>query len=136
MGINASKITQDNPMRFGGIPFLVPVSTVGVSQTGLLVGAITPGYAFEVERIEVFCSSITATLTVDVQIGATSVLTAPITPVAATVVAGTLVTAKTGRRGSRTATINVRYTDNASGAATNLAVRVWIRPFPLNGEAA
>lgn len=109
--------------------------TTAVSQTAALAGAWTPGHKFQVTKVSVFATSVTATITVDVQIGGVSVLTGQITPVAGSEVAGTLVTTLASLRGATTSSqIQVKYTSNASGAATNLVVRVQVRPYPLNGE--
>lgn len=107
-----------------------------VSQTALLSGAHTPGGRFQITKITVFAATVTAAITVDVQIGGVSVLSAVITPVAATEVAGALVTTLATLRGKATDQIQVKYTTNGSGAATGLSVIVQIRPYPSFGEIA
>lgn len=108
-----------------------------VSQAGVLFGANTPGYRFQVVKVAAFAVTVTATITVDVQIGGVSVLTGPITPVAGTEVAGTLTSTLANLRPSGTNNqLQVKLTTNGSGAATNLTVFVWIRPYPLNQDAA
>lgn len=106
-----------------------------VSQTALVVGSWTPGYRFQVRKVSVYATAVTATITTDVFIGATSVLTGAITPVAATETAGTLSATLSALRGVSTSAITVKYTTNGSGAATNLVVRVQIRPYPMSGES-
>lgn len=132
MGITDNKVMQSANVAKHAINFGVP--TTAVSQTALLVGAWTPGFKFQVAKVSVFATAITATITVDVQIGGVSVLTGQITPVAGSEVAGTLVTTLASLRGSATGQIQVKYTSGAAGAATNLNVKVQIRPYPLNGE--
>lgn len=106
-----------------------------VSQTGKKVDGVTPGFAFEIVRVEANALTVTATITADVKIGATSALASAVTPVAETPTAATLATTDAARRGSATDTIFLHYTSDGTGAVTNAKVRVWIRPLPLNGEA-
>lgn len=110
------------------------IGTTATSQTGKKTDGTIPGFAFEVTRVEVNALTVTATISVDVQIGTTSVLTGAITPVAATPTAGTLSSTLASTRGDATEAINVLYTSNGSGAATNAVVRIWVRPIPQNGE--
>ncbi len=111
------------------------LGTTATGQTALLTDAAIPGYDFRVEKVEVFATAVTAAITVNVLIGTTSVLASAITPVANTVVAGTLATAYTARAGTATGELRVRYTSDGTGAATRCKVRVWIRPRPLAYEA-
>jgi hypothetical protein len=111
------------------------VATV-VSLTDAKVGAYKPGFAFQVVGVQVFARTVTATISVQVKIGTVSVLTGAVTPVAATLTEGTLSGTLANVRGSKSDTIFVELTTNASGAATNLGVVVIIRPVPLNAEIA
>ena len=110
------------------------LGTSATSQTGKRTDAATPGFAFEVTKVEVYALTVTAVITVDVQIGTTSVLTAVVTPVADTPTAGTLSSTLANIRGSSTDIISLKYTSDGAGAATNARARVWIRPVPANGE--
>lgn len=116
----------------------VPITTA-TSQSAVLAFAIAPGYRFRVHQVDVFATAVTATITCDVQIGSTSVLSTAITPVAGSSVtanpASGLVAQQTRTAADAAQTLNVRYTTDGTGAATNLRVTVWIRPFPMNGEA-
>ena len=114
------------------ITFVIPATSVG--QTDLEVDSCVPGFAFEIERISVMATAVTATASVNVKIGTTSALSSVITPVAGTDTAGTLSSTLASIRGSDSDAINVEYTTNGSGVITNGRVRVWIRPIPLNGE--
>lgn len=110
--------------------------TTAVSLTNAVVDRLQPGYRFEVVGVEVYSRTVTAAITVDVRINATSVLTAQVTPVAGSVVQGTLVPTRSGRRSNLvTDTLDITLTTNASGAAVDLNVTVWIRAYPCNGEA-
>lgn len=110
--------------------------TTATSQAALLVGAYTPGVAGNIERVSVMATAVTATITVDVQVGGVTVLTGAITPVAGTETAGTLSATLSARRFKSTDQIQVKYTSNGSGAATNLVVSVQIRGFPYAQDAA
>lgn len=111
------------------------LGTTATGQSALLTDAVVPGYDFLVTKVEAFATSVTAAITMDVLIGTVSVLASAITPVANTVVAGTLATAYTARQGTSTGEIRLRYTSDGTGAAVRGKVRVWIRPRPLAYEA-
>lgn len=115
------------------IPIVCNITTA-VTQTGTKALGIVPGFKFEVVRHEVWASGVTATISTDVKIGTRSVLTGAVTPVAGTATKGTLAASRLTRRGSATDQINFEYTTNGTGAAVNLKVTVWVRPYPLNGE--
>lgn len=121
----------NSPKQSHNIPILT-----AVGQTALLVGAWTPGFRFQIDKVSVMATAVTATITVDVQIGGVSVLTGQITPVAGTETAGTLTATLATLRGKSTDQLQVKYTTNGSGAATNLVTTVQIRPYPLDGESA
>lgn len=131
MAVTDNKVHKDAKLSWKciGLPL---VSAVG--QTDLKEGGIKPGFAFEVERVEVYAKTVAATISVDVKIGTTSVLSAAITPVADTPTAGSLASAVASIRGSATDTIFLHYTSNGTGAVTKCTVYVWIRPIPGNGE--
>lgn len=132
MAITDVKMAQSAKSVLRELTF--PIATTAVSQTALLAGAWTPGHKFQVTKVTVMATGVTATISTDVQIGGVSVLTGAITPVAGTETAGTLVSTLASLRGSATGQVQVKYTSNASGAAVNLVVRVQIRVYPLNGE--
>lgn len=104
------------------------------SQTGKKAAGITPGFPFQVVKVEVDALTVTPAASVDVQIGTTSVLAGAITPVAATPTAGTLSTTLANLKGTATSVLSALYTTDGSGAFTNCHVSIWIRPRPLNGE--
>lgn len=112
------------------------LGTTAVSQTNKKVDGVVIPFAFYVERVEVNALTVTATITVDVQIGSTSVLASAITPVAATPTVGSMSATIANRKGASGAVLSALYTSNGTGAATNATVTVWIRPRPLNGEVA
>lgn len=111
------------------------LGTTATSQTAKVPDAVTPGYAFQVVRVEVNALTVTATISCDVLIDATSCLASAVTPIAATPTAGTLSTTLANRKGSSTSILKAAYTSNGTGAATNGVVTVWIRPQHMNGEA-
>lgn len=109
--------------------------TSATSQADLECDEITIGFPFQVERVSVHATAVTATITCDVKIGTTSVLASAITPVANTDTAGTLSTTLANRQGTAsTSTLRFHYTSNGTGAATGLKARVWIRPLGMAGD--
>lgn len=132
MGVGTRNIDKASAV---GLEFVqLPLGTTAVSQTATLAYAFKPGYAFTVASVQVYAAAVTATATVDVQIGTTSVLTGQITPVAATVVAGTLSSTKANIVGGAADTISLKYTTNGTGAVTAGTVTVAIRPSGMEGD--
>lgn len=132
-------------------PIDLGISSIPVSQAAVLFAAVVPyqglpspfPYAmkgWQVENVQVFCTAIVATAQIDVKAGpagsTTSVLTGLITPVAGSVVQGSLVATLASRRFNLTDQLEVRATTNGTGTLTNVTVTVTIRPFPLDNEAA
>lgn len=111
------------------------VGTSATGQTDLEVDSIVPGFNFEIVRVTGYATAVTATQSVNVKIGTVTALASALTLVAGTDTAATLATSKAARRGSSTEAINLEYTTNGTGVITNGRVRVWIRPFPMSGEA-
>lgn len=108
---------------------------VPISQAAALFAAVTPGFRFEITAVEVFCRATVATASVDVQINGTTVLTGLVTPVAGSLVAGTLVTTRATRRGTSANPIQVKVTTNGTGTITGLMVNVTYRAYPSANEA-
>lgn len=132
----AVKDAKMDSAGFAGRSCLVgAIGTSAVSQTALEVDEMIPGFNFEITKVEVYATSVTATASVNVLIGTTTVLTGAVTPTSANVVAGTLATAKADRRGSSTESIIVQYTTNGTGVIVNGKARIWIRPYPMSGES-
>lgn len=105
-----------------------------ISQAALLTDSCIPGFAFEIVKVEVMATAVTATISVDVQINGVTALNAAVVPVANVPTAGVLALTAAARRGTKLEAIQLKYTSNGTGAATNLRVRVWIRPIPAQGE--
>lgn len=108
------------------------VSAVG--QAAKQTDSHVPGFAFEIVKVELYALTVTAVITADVHIQGTSALAAGVAPVADTPTVAALAAALAARRGSNTDAIQLKYTSNGAGAATNMRARVWIRPVPLQGE--
>lgn len=128
----------DKAIEPGAAVALTPIVcsiTTATSQTGRVSLATIPGFNGQVEKVEAWATAVTAAITVDVAVGSTSVLSAAITPVADTVTAGTLSSTITACRFTSTDQLNFKYTTDSAGAATNLKITVWVRPYPMNGEA-
>lgn len=116
-------------------PVRLVLGTTATGQTAKRTDAVTPGYAFVVDSVEAYALTVTATISVDVQIGTTSVLSSAITPVADTPTAGTLTTTAASLIGDSDDVLSLKYTSNGTGAATNAVVTVWIRPHGMEDEA-
>lgn len=111
------------------------IGTSAISQAGKRTGLTTVAYPFQVVSVEAYALTVTATISFDVQIGSTSVLSAAITPVADTATAGVLsATTANTRSSAANAVLSLKYTSNGSGAATNGYVNVWIRPYGMEGD--
>lgn len=133
MAVVSTKVLNSDPLGSQLVDFTI---VTAVSQAGVLFGQITPGYRYQVTAVKVFAVTVTATISVDVQINGTTVLTGNVTPVAGAETAGTLSATLSARRGTSTNPLQVKLTTNGSGAATNLSVMVYIRPYPMNQDAA
>jgi len=132
MAIRSPNIDRNSHIGWKAIS--MPLGTTTVSQTAKLAFACTPGFGFAVAGVEVFALTVTATATIDVQIGSTSVLSAPITPVAATPTDGVLAASFPTLKGLATDTLSLLYTTNGTGAITGGTVTVWIRPSDQEGD--
>jgi hypothetical protein len=108
--------------------------TIVASQTDLKTGIFRPGYRFRVVGVEVFCSALTGTVSVQVKIGTVSVLNAAITPTAAARVAGVLSATLANLVGKSTEDINVEVTTAAASTLDDVNVAITIRPYPVNQE--
>lgn len=120
--------------NFSKKPLRFALGTSATSQTALLKDSLIPGFAFEIVKVEIFALTVAAVLTIDVQIGAVSALTAPVAPVANTPTAAPVSATLANRRGTALEAINLKYTSDGAGASTGCQVTVWIRPLPQNGE--
>lgn len=117
------------PINQAGVRFLSVVPYQGVIPPYAL-------YGYQVDNVQVWCTATAATVTVDAQINAVTILTGGIVPVAAAVTPGTLVAAVAGRRGRLIDPLAIVITSNGTGTIANLVVTVTFRPFPLDNEAA
>lgn len=132
MAIRDRNISKDADVALK--PVRLHLGTTAVSQTAKKTDAVTPGFPFTVEKVEAYALTVTATISVDVHIGSTSVLASTITPVADTPTAGTLSSTLANRVGDSDDILSVKYTTNGTGAATNGVVTVWIRRHGMDGE--
>lgn len=133
MAVRDQKMLSTDKSAYKCITMIVGTTATG--QTDLEVDSVVPGFNFEIVRVEAYATGVTATASVNVKIGTVTVLTGAITPVAGTATAGTLTTTLANRRGSTTDALNLEYTTNGTGVITNGRVRVWVRPYPMSGEA-
>lgn len=107
--------------------------TSALSQTAALILSHQPGYNYEITGVHVFVQTYAATGSVDVQINGVTVLTAPVTPVTGTEVAGTLLSDVRLLRGTNAKPIQVKYTTNGTGVLTNPTVRISYRKVAIGG---
>jgi hypothetical protein len=133
MGIRSRNVKKT--AAFALEPVTLVLGTTAISQTGKRTQGTTIRYPFQVVAVEAYALTVTATISVDVQIGSTSVLSAAITPVADTPTAGVLsATVANTQSTSASSVLSLKYTSNGSGAATNGVVTVWIRPLGMEGD--
>ena len=113
------------------------VASAAASQAAVRWDAVRVPHGFEVIAVDAWGKTVTATAQVDVTVNGTSILTALLTPAtgATAPASGSLVTTRSARRGAAGSEVAVKVTTNGTGAFGDLDVRVWIRPFPQNGEA-
>lgn len=132
MGIRSRNIKKTAAVGRETVDLLY--GTTAVSQAGKRADAQTIPYAFQVVAVEAYALTVTATISFDLQIGATSVLSGAITPVADTLVAGVLSATVANTQGAAGSVLSAKYTSNGSGAATNAGLNVWIRPLGMEGD--
>jgi hypothetical protein len=123
---------MDSAGRSARKQLVVPIVTA-ISLSGVVVWKFTPGYAFRLTACRDFARGVTATISYVVKIG-TRTAVASVTPVAATDTLRTLSTTLANLRGTSTEAITIELTTDGSGAATNLAVHLEIRPLGLAGD--
>jgi hypothetical protein len=114
-------------------PITIPIVTA-LSLSGVTVASIKPGFSGIVERIEDFARTVTSSITYNAYKGSTTLLTGNATPVAATRTDRALTTTLADTKFTSSDVLNIKITTDGTGAATNLLVTVWVRPFPMNGE--
>lgn len=117
-----------------------PISQAAVTWDALIpiqaaLKAVGQAPYYLVEAVEVFTRAIVATAQVDVKIGATSVLTGLITPVAGTPTVGAVVAAIASRIIKAGDVLNGVLTTNGTGTLTDCVIRVTVRAFPASEEA-
>lgn len=126
MGVSDANAVYGSNARFTHKPISFYLETIAVSQTALEVYEHVPGYHFEIVGFEVYAVSVTATVTFDLKIGTTSVLSAVLTPVAATAAKATIKT-DGSEYGDADDVITIQGTTNGTGDATAAQFQIWIR---------
>lgn len=126
MGVSDANAVYGDNARFTHQTIGRHITTVAVSQTGLEQFQHTPGFNFEIIRFSVYAVSVTAAVSLNLLIGATTVLTTPLVPVAGAEADGVLL--DTGvEYGSATDIIYVQATTDGSGDVTDADVTIWLR---------
>lgn len=95
-------------------------------QNDVLVADFTPGYAFQITKVEHWVDSINATAEYDLEIGGVSALAAHETPTAGTWEEATLSGTASDLEGTDQEALNLRVTTDSTGSMTNLRVRITI----------
>jgi hypothetical protein len=112
----------------------LPVSiTTAISLAGVVVYKFTPGYRFRLTGCSDFARTVAAVISYVVKVGG-RIAVASVTPVAAAETVRSLSTTLANLRGSATEAITIELTTDGSGAATNLAVNLEIRPLGMSGD--
>lgn len=123
------KIRDENVQRdadFAKQILTFALADQGNSASDVLLAAARPGFPFRVVGVTAFCVAETATASVDVKIGATSVLSAAVTLDAGDLEVGTV--DDSASVGGSSDEINVHVTTDGSGDTTGVTVGVIIRP--------
>ncbi len=106
--------------------------TTAISLTSAVVFSFAPGYKFQIQRIRSFCRTKAGTVTAVVKVGTRTA--ASITFTAATEVAQTLSSTLANLQGSASEAITIELTTDGSGALTNGALVISIRPQGMHGD--
>lgn len=98
-------------------------ASVSSGQAAAKVFEFAIGETLTIDEVQVFCTAVTATASVDVRESGFSVLSAPVTPSAGTAVSGTIADAALAAGNHLT----VHVTTDGSGAVSDLAVVIVIK---------
>lgn len=140
--INAKKLVPD--VRFGGgvgwVNLTLNVDDVPASQTDVVFTKVKMPYPFQIEQIDAYCQTLTGTATVaSAKINAGSNLITAAAPGTTTAAPVTLAFSAAGtvaaRRGTTGDAIVIGLTTAGGAAIENLTLSIWVRPFPMAGEA-
>lgn len=121
----------DKAADFPKQPLCIDLATA-INLTGAVVFSFTPGYKYQIARIESFCRVKAGTVTAVVKVGGRTA--ASITFTSATEVAQALSATLANIRGSATDAITVELTTDGTGALTNGNLVILYRPWPLNRD--
>lgn len=122
-----------NPTARSARKSLAVSITTAVSLAGVVVYSFKPGYRFRLTGASDFARTVTAAITFVIKVGG-RIAVASVAPVAATETIRTLSTTLANLRGSATEAITIELTTDGSGAATNLAFNLEIRPLGMAGD--
>jgi hypothetical protein len=101
------------------------VSEADVEQAEFIIPA-----RYEIHSVQVYCTAIAGTCTVDVKINGVTALAAPITPTANTATQPTLSATRSARRGTAAQRITVHCTTNGTGQLTRGRFTLCVRGYP------
>lgn len=98
-------------------------TTIGSGESASQIFAFAPGQSMTLEEVQVYCSAVAATASVDVREAGSSVLSAPATPVAGTIVKPTISDGSISAANSLT----IHVTTGASGGVSDLTVTLLLK---------
>lgn len=101
-------------------------ASVGAGQPGTQVFAYDPPADLILEEVQVYCTAASASVSVDVKQGVTSMLSAPATPSSGSIVKPAIADASL----SAANTLAVYVTTDGSGSASNLTVTMLLKAAP------
>lgn len=140
MGINANKITPENPVGYITYEY---TATPAISQTNVAFARFRPGFAGEVVSVRANARTVNSYSVPEVRVVAAAqntgqnVLSASLTPTAvasASPAEGALQSNRTLRRFGATQEILLHLTTGGT-APVDPRVEITVRPYPMNGEA-
>lgn len=123
MRITTEKIDAASPLA--SIRHTIRLLTA-TSQTGVVAFVYTPGFAFEVVRVQSYCRVKAGAVSANVKVATRT--SAAVTFTQATEVDDAVSGTAANNRGSKTDALSLEYTTDGSGALTDGFVVIEIRP--------
>jgi len=126
MGVADNNAVYGDNARFTHNTLSIYQHITLISQTALELWTHTPGYAFQIIALEVYCMSLAGTSSFDLHIGAVSALSAVLTPVALIHTAAAINTDGT-EYGDDDDIISILYTSDGSGVVNASTFQLTLR---------
>lgn len=126
----------------GWVPIVLNVDDVPESQTDIVVAKALIPYRYRIEALTAYVQTLTGTTTVaSLRIGAAATSNLITAAAAGTTTAAPVALAfsalgtPAARTGAANSSVAVGVTTAAASTLDNLTLVLWIRPFPMRGEA-